>query len=148
MGQEIIEEVDSYTEISPRGRRSYTGQGRTRREVNRKGRFEAYDQGRYFTVPAPLEGTRRAWSLARSAQNVVRRVLGEPSQNGHKVVLRPRPQTHSLTRKLSREREQLPTVRGSGACGPGILQVTQAHPKQTLRCVLISHSGPVLTHNE
>src|SRR5919107_1680161 len=49
--QEVIEELDSYTEISPSGTgvhilvRATLPAGR-----NRKGRFEAYDRGRYFTV--------------------------------------------------------------------------------------------------
>ena len=49
--QEIIEELNSYTEISPSG----TGvhilvRGELPAGRNRKGRFEAYDQGRYFTI--------------------------------------------------------------------------------------------------
>src|SRR5918998_310196 len=59
--QEIIEELDSYTEISPSGTgvhvlvRARLPEGR-----NRKGRFEAYDRGRYFTVTGHhLAGTPR-----------------------------------------------------------------------------------------
>jgi putative DNA primase/helicase len=49
--REIIEELSSYTEISPSG----TGvhilvRGELPEGRNRKGRFEAYDRGRYFTV--------------------------------------------------------------------------------------------------
>jgi primase-polymerase (primpol)-like protein len=60
--QEIIEELDSYTEISPSG----TGvhvlvRGTLPAGRNRKGRFEAYDRGRYFTVTGRhLAGTPRA----------------------------------------------------------------------------------------
>jgi putative DNA primase/helicase len=49
--QEIVGELDSYTEISPSGTgvhvlvRAELPKGR-----NRKGRFEAYDRGRYFTI--------------------------------------------------------------------------------------------------
>ena len=56
---EIIEELDSYTEISPSG----TGvhvlvRGKLPEGRNRKGRFEAYDRGRYFTVTGKhLAGT-------------------------------------------------------------------------------------------
>jgi putative DNA primase/helicase len=47
----IIEELDSYTEVSPSG----TGvhilvRGALPKGRNRKGRFEAYDRSRYFTV--------------------------------------------------------------------------------------------------
>jgi putative DNA primase/helicase len=47
----IVEELDSYTEISPSGTgvhilvKAALPEGR-----NRKGRFEAYDRGRYFTI--------------------------------------------------------------------------------------------------
>src|SRR5918999_6054783 len=49
--QEIIDELDSYAEISPSG----TGvhvliRGSLQPGRNRKGRFEAYDRGRYFTM--------------------------------------------------------------------------------------------------
>src|SRR5215218_8405761 len=49
--QEIIDELDSYAEISPSG----TGvhilvRARLPESRNRKGRFEVYDRGRYFTV--------------------------------------------------------------------------------------------------
>jgi putative DNA primase/helicase len=57
--QAIIEELDSYTEISPSGNgvhilvRATLPEGR-----NRKGRFEAYDRSRYFTVTGKhLAGT-------------------------------------------------------------------------------------------
>src|SRR5215208_1770448 len=49
--RQLVEELDSYTEISPSGTgvhiliRATLSEGR-----NRKGRFEAYDRGRYFTV--------------------------------------------------------------------------------------------------
>lgn len=76
--QEIVEELDSYTEISP----SETGvhilvratlpEGR-----NRKGRFEAYDRGRYFTVTGKhLSGTPQSIeSRQEELQSVVRRVV-------------------------------------------------------------------------
>ena len=57
--QEIIDELDSYAEISPSG----TGihvlvRGTLPPGRNRKGRFEAYDRGRYFTVTGKhLAGT-------------------------------------------------------------------------------------------
>jgi putative DNA primase/helicase len=53
---------------------------------NRKGRFEAYDRGRYFTVTGKhLAGTPQAIeSRQEELQNVVRRVFGEPSTNGHR----------------------------------------------------------------
>src|SRR5829696_2592364 len=59
--REIIEELDSYTEVSPSGKgvhvlvRATLPEGR-----NRKGRFEAYDRGRYFTVTGKhLAGSRK-----------------------------------------------------------------------------------------
>jgi len=85
--QEIIDELDSYAEISPSG----TGvhvlvRGSLPPGRNRKGRFEAYDQGRYFTVtgrhlagtPKTIEGRQE------QLERVVRRVLGSPeNENGH-----------------------------------------------------------------
>ena len=73
--QEIIEELDSYTEISPSGTgvhvlvRATLPEGR-----NRKGRFEAYDRGRYFTVtgkhlagtPQTIEKRRRSYERRTS----------------------------------------------------------------------------------
>ncbi len=63
--QEIIEELDSYTEISPSGTgvhilaRAKLPEGR-----NRKGRFEAYDRDRYFTVTENILRVRRKVSRA------------------------------------------------------------------------------------
>src|SRR5215211_6470634 len=82
----IIEELDSYTEVSPSGTgvhilvRATLPEGR-----NRKGRFEAYDRGRYFTVtgkhlagtPLTIEGRQE------ELRAVVRPVFGEESANGH-----------------------------------------------------------------
>ena len=49
--QQIIEELNSYTEISPSGRGVHIlVRGELPAGRNRKGRFEAYDRGRYFTV--------------------------------------------------------------------------------------------------
>jgi hypothetical protein len=85
--QEIIEELDSYTEISPSGTgvhilvRAQLPEGR-----NRKGQFEAYDRGRYFTVTGRhLEGTPRSIEgRQEQLERVVRRVFEEPeSTNGH-----------------------------------------------------------------
>ena len=87
--QEIIEELDSYIEISPSGTgvhilaRAQLPEGR-----NRKGRFEAYDRGRYFTVTGRhLEGTPRSIEgRQEQLERVVRLVFREPeSTNGHKV---------------------------------------------------------------
>src|SRR5919202_11467 len=84
--QEIIEKLDSYTEISPSG----TGvhvllRGKLPEGRNRKGRFEAYDRGRYFPVtgkhlagpPQSIEGRQE------ELQNVVKRVFAEESKNSH-----------------------------------------------------------------
>jgi hypothetical protein len=87
--QEVIEELDSYTEISPSG----TGvhilvRGELPAGRNRKGRFETYDRGRYFTVTGKhLLGTPRAIeSRQEELHGVVRRVFGNEvpeSANGH-----------------------------------------------------------------
>ena len=52
---------------------------------NRKGRFEAYDRGRYFTVTGKhLSGTPKSIeSRQEQLQAVVWRVFGEESANGH-----------------------------------------------------------------
>jgi hypothetical protein len=85
--QEIIEELDSYTEISPSGKgvhvlvRARLPEGR-----NRKGSFEAYDRSRYFTMTGKhLVGTPRAIrSRQEELRRVVERVFGESSANGHR----------------------------------------------------------------
>ena len=86
--QKIIEDLDSYTEVSPSG----TGvhiliNGELPPGRNRKGRFEAYDRGRYFTVTGKhLSGTPKSIeSRQEELQSVVRRVFGsEPeSANGY-----------------------------------------------------------------
>jgi primase-polymerase (primpol)-like protein len=99
--REIIEELDSYTEISPSGKgvhvlvRATLPEGR-----NRKGRFEAYDRGRYFTVTGKhLAGTPQTIEVRQEAlQSVVRRVFGEESANGHtKPVAAPEPVDNGLS---------------------------------------------------
>ena len=87
--QEIIEDLDSYTEISPSG----TGvhilvRGELPHGRNRKGKFEAYDAGRYFTITGRhLEGAPTTIEIRKEQlRSVTRRVLGEPeSENGHKT---------------------------------------------------------------
>jgi primase-polymerase (primpol)-like protein len=84
--QEVIDELNSYTEISPSGTgvhillRARLPEGR-----NRKGRFEAYDRGRYFTVTGKhLAGTPESiQSRQGELASVVRRVFGEESKNGY-----------------------------------------------------------------
>ena len=87
--QEVIQELNSYTEISPSG----TGihilvKGELLDGRNRNGKFETYDQGQYFTVTGKhLSGTPRAIESRQEAlQDVVRRVFGSEdseSTNGH-----------------------------------------------------------------
>ncbi|MBA3610441.1 MAG: hypothetical protein H0W54_03360, partial [Rubrobacter sp.] len=87
--QEVIEELKSYTEVSPSG----TGvhilvKGELPAGRNRKGRFEAYDRGRYFTVTGKhLAGTPKSIeSRQEELQGVVRHVFGgeaSESANGH-----------------------------------------------------------------
>jgi hypothetical protein len=90
--REIVEELDSYAEVSPSGAgvhilvRAVLPDGR-----NRRGRIEIYDQGRYFTMSGHhLENTPR--TIEERQEQLVsfkRRVLGEqPSTNGHSA---PRP---------------------------------------------------------
>jgi len=97
----IIKELDSYTEISPSGTgvhilvRAKLPEGR-----NRRGRFEAYDRGRYFTVTGKhLPGSPQTIeSRQEELRAVVRRVFGEESTNGHaKHVAAPEPLCHDLT---------------------------------------------------
>jgi hypothetical protein len=84
--QEIIDELDSYTEISPSG----TGVhilviGELPEGRNRKGRFETYDRGRYFTVTGKhLSGTPQSIeSRQEELHGVVQRMFGGDSANGH-----------------------------------------------------------------
>jgi len=87
--QEVIEELDSYTEISPSG----TGihvlvRGELPPGRNRKGKFEAYNAGRYFTITGRhLEGTPTTIeNRQEQLRSVARRVLGAPeSENGHRT---------------------------------------------------------------
>jgi putative DNA primase/helicase len=87
--QEVIEELDSYTEISPSGTsvhilvRATLPEGR-----NRKGQFEAYDRGRYFTVTGKhLAGTpQNIEERQEELRCVVQRVFGEESKNGHREL--------------------------------------------------------------
>src|SRR5215208_5152264 len=82
--RQIVEELDSYTEISPSGTgvhiliRATLPEGR-----NRKGRFEAYDKGRYFTVSGKhLAGTPQTIEEHQEEiQDVVRRMFGQASAN-------------------------------------------------------------------
>jgi hypothetical protein len=90
--QEIIEELNSYTEISPSG----TGvhilvKGELPSERNRRGKFEAYDRARYFTITGKhLEGTPKTIEdRHEQLRSVTQRVLGGPeSENGHKEAAR------------------------------------------------------------
>src|SRR5215207_11558653 len=85
----IIDELDSYAEISPSG----TGvhvlvRGTLPPGHNRKGNFEAYDQGRYFTMTGRhLAGTPKSIEARQEQlERVVRRVFGSfaaESENGH-----------------------------------------------------------------
>src|SRR5918999_4820116 len=85
----IIKELDSYTELSPSGTgvhvlvRATLPEGR-----NRKGRFEAYDRGRYFTVTGKhlVDTPQSIESRQEELQSVVQRVFGEESKNGHGEV--------------------------------------------------------------
>jgi hypothetical protein len=98
---EIVEELDSYTEISPSG----TGvhilvKGELSEGRNRKGRFEAYDRGRYFTVTGKLlsNSSRTIENRQEELQGVVRRVFGEEGANGHtKPVAAPEPVDNGLS---------------------------------------------------
>jgi len=82
----IIEELDSYTEISPSGTGVHVLVRATLPESrNRKGRCEAYDRDRYFTVTGKhLAGTPRTIEgRQEELRAVVSRVFGEESTNGH-----------------------------------------------------------------
>src|SRR5215211_7390675 len=84
--QEVIGELDSYTEISPSGRGIHIlVRGSLPAGRNRKGPFEAYDRGRYFTITGRhLAGTPQSIeSRQEPLERVAKRVFGEPSENGH-----------------------------------------------------------------
>ena len=88
--REIIEELDSYTEVSPSG----TGvhvlvRGTLPAGRNRMGRFEAYDRARYFTLTGRhLAGTPTSIEARQEQlESVIRRVFAStvaPRPNGHK----------------------------------------------------------------
>src|SRR5215204_7291117 len=84
--QEIIEELNSYTEISPSGMGIHVlVRGKLPEGRNCKGRFEAYDRDRYFTITGKrLAGTPRSIEgRQEELHSVVSRVFGEESKNGH-----------------------------------------------------------------
>jgi hypothetical protein len=99
--QKIIGELDSYTEISPSGRGVHVlVRGKLPAGRNRKGRFEAYDQGRYFTITGKhLSGSPQSiQSRQEELRAVVRRMFGEDSSNGHtKPVAASRPVNNDLS---------------------------------------------------
>src|SRR3712207_331441 len=87
--QEIIEELNSYTEVSPSGAGVHILiRGKLPEGHNRKGRFEVYDKGRYFTVTGKhLAGTPQSIkSRQQQLQRVIQRVFGEESTNSHKEL--------------------------------------------------------------
>ena len=87
--QEIIEELDSYTEVSPSGRGIHVlVRGELPPGRNRKGPIEMYDRGRYFTVTGRhLAGTPHAIENRREQlTSLARRVFGQlEGVNGHKT---------------------------------------------------------------
>src|SRR5215217_7101146 len=77
--QEIIEELDSYSEVSPSGTGVHVlAKGELPPGRNRKGRFEVYDRGRYFTVTGRhLAGTPKTIEARQEhLERVVKRVFG------------------------------------------------------------------------
>jgi len=145
---EIIEELDSYTEISPSGTgvhilmRATLPEGR-----NRKGRFEAYDRGRYFTVtgkhlsdtPQSIEGRQE------ELRGVVGRVCsGKGAETATQSLWRPLSRWITISpmmRSFGRP-SPLPTGRGSPGCGPETRADTGAIPRRTWRCAGCWRSGP------
>jgi putative DNA primase/helicase len=87
--REIIEELDSYTEVSPSGSGIHVlVKGELPPGRNRMGRIEMYDRGRYFTVTGRhLAGTPHGIeNRQEQLTSLARRVLGEPEDiNGHKT---------------------------------------------------------------
>ena len=78
--QEIIEELDSYTEVSPSGSGIHVlVKGELPPGRNRKGRIEMYDRGRYFTVTGRhLVGTPPSIeSRQEQLTSLARRVFGD-----------------------------------------------------------------------
>jgi Protein of unknown function (DUF3987) len=87
--QEIIEELDSYTEVSPSGSGIHVlVKGELPPGRNRKGRIEMYDRGRYFTVTGRhLAGTPHGIeNCQEQLTRLARRVFGElEGVNDHKT---------------------------------------------------------------
>src|SRR5215204_4137890 len=86
--REIIEELDSYTEVSPSGSGIHVlVKGKLLPGRNRKGPIEMYDRGRYFTVTGRhLAGTPNSIeSRQEQLTSLARRVFGELEdvKNGH-----------------------------------------------------------------
>src|SRR5215208_1775226 len=91
--QEIIEELDSYTEVSPSGSGIHVlVRGELPPGRNRKGCIEVYDRNRYFTVTGRhLAGTPHSIeSRQEKLTSFARRMFGEPEDvnNGHKTPTR------------------------------------------------------------
>jgi len=88
--QDVVQELDSYTEISPSGKGLHIlVRGQLPIGRNRKGRIEMYDRERYFTITGRhLEGTPRTIEDREEQLHALwRQALGEsPSANGHNSV--------------------------------------------------------------
>ena len=148
--REIIEELDSYTEVSPSGSGIHVlVKGELPPGRNRKGRIEMYDKGRYFTVTGRhLAGTPHSIeSRQEQLTSLARRVFGELEgvNNGHKT-----PRSSSAPSRMKRSlRKRVPprTRRNSSDCGPGTqvatsTTTTKATARRTWPCARCSHSGP------
>jgi primase-polymerase (primpol)-like protein len=144
--QEIIEELNSYTEISPSGAgvhvlvRATLPEGR-----NRKGRFEVYDRARYFAVTGEhLAGTPQGIeSRQEELRVVVCRVFGDESTNGHKEpITAPEPADNGIAdEEIVRKALAASNGERFTACGPETWAVTGAIPRRTWRCAGCSRSG-------
>ena len=144
--REVIDELDSYAEISPSGRGVHVlVRGTLPSGRNRKGRFEAYDRGRYFTLTGRhLPGTRKTIEGRQELlERVVKRMFGATeSKNGHKPN-GSAPANNGLTDdEVIQKALPHPTGRGSPACGQETRVVTAATPRRIWPCAGCWRSGP------
>ena len=146
--KDIIEELDSYTEISPSG----TGfhvlvRGKLPTGRNRKGRFEAYDRDRYLTVtgrhlggtPKTIEGRQEP------LERVVKRMFGSSdaeSENGYRAN-GSAPRNKALTDDEEVIQKALTASNGKkfARLWEGARKSTRAAPRQIWPCAGCCASG-------
>jgi len=155
--RDIVERLDSYTEVSPSG----TGlhvivEGDLPNGRNRRGSIELYDSARFFTVSGDhVEGTPiRIASRKDAIEGVQRDYVQRMNQRTAAVTTdlarqagRPRKlwTSTSRTSRLSGSQRKRRTVRSSNSCGTATRAGTTAIPRPTWLCAVRWRFGRAAT---